>query len=187
EVGVGLIPGAGGNLRLLVNLMDAMAARGRVNPYGAVQKAFETIGFAKVSTSAAEAKWLGYLRRDDTVVMNLDHVIDAARRKALELAEGYRPPAYRDDLHLPGVGARTAIETVLHGMRIAGKISAHDERIGKALAHVLSGGERAHTTRPVDEQYLLDLEREAFLSLAAEPLTQDRIRHMLKKGKPLRN
>ncbi len=187
EMSVGLIPGAGGNLRLLLNLMENAGRNGRLNVFAVVQKAFETIGFAKVSMGAEDAKRLGYLLRTDTVVVNPDQLVWAARQKALEMADGYTPPAYRDDLKLPGIGARTAMATALKGFRAQGKISAHDEKIGQRLAYVLSGGDRAGLTRTVDEQYLLDIEREAVLSLATEPLTQERIRFMLKKGKPLRN
>ncbi len=187
EMSVGLIPGAGGNLRLLLNLMENAGKKGRLNVFHLVQEAFETIGFAKVATSAEEAKQLGYLLRNDTIVVNPDHLIWAAKEKALEIAHGYTPPTYRDDLKLPGVGARTAMVTVLKGFRAKGKISEHDEKIGRKLAFVLSGGDRAGLTKNVDEQYLLDIEREAFVSLAAEPLTQERIQFMLKKGKPLRN
>ncbi|MDJ0862035.1 MAG: 3-hydroxyacyl-CoA dehydrogenase/enoyl-CoA hydratase family protein [Gammaproteobacteria bacterium] len=187
EMSVGLIPGAGGNLRLLLNLMENAGKKGRLNVFSVVQKAFETIGFAKVSMGAEDAKRLGYLLRTDTVVVNPDQLVWAARQQALEMAEEYTPPAYRDDLKLPGIGARTAMMTALKGFRAQGKISAHDEKIGQKLAYVLSGGDRAGLTKTVDEQYLLDIEREAFVSLAAEPLTQERIRFMLKKGKPLRN
>ena len=184
---VGLIPGAGGNLRLLLNLMENAGRKGRLNVFPVVQRAFETIGFAKVATGAEEAKYLGYLLRSDTIVANPDHLIWAAKKKALEIADGYTPPRYRDDLKLPGVGGRTAMVTALKRFRARGSISAHDEKIGQKLAFVLSGGDRAGLTKSVDEQYLLDIEREAFLSLAAEPLTQARIQYMLKKGKPLRN
>ena len=187
EVGVGLIPGAGGNLRLLLNLMENSSGRGRVNVFQITQKAFETIGFAKVATSAEEAKFLGYLLKTDSVILNNDHRIWAARQKALELMDQYQPPEYRDDLKLPGAGGRTAMQIALKGFKTQGKISAHDEYIGKKLAYVLTGGDRAGLTKSVDEQYLLDIERETFVSLAGEPLTQDRIRYMLKKGKPLRN
>ncbi len=187
EMSVGLIPGAGGNLRLLLNLMANAGKKGRLNVFSVVQKAFETIGFAKVATGAEEAKYLGYLLRTDTIVVNPDQLIWAAKQKALELAEEYKPPTYRDDLKLPGVGGRTAMVAALKGFRAGGKISAHDEKIGQKLAFVLSGGDKAGLTRTVDEQYLLDIEREAFMSLAAEPLTQARIQFMLKKGKPLRN
>jgi len=187
EVGVGLIPGAGGNLRMILNLMEN-SGKGRMNAFQVAQKAFETVGFAKVATSADEAKFMGYLLKTDTVVLNNDHRIWIAKQKALELADnGYEPPQYRDDLKLPGAGGRTAMAMALKGFKAQGKISDHDELIAKKLAFVLTGGDKAGLTKSVDEQYLLDIEREAFVSLAGEPLTQDRIRFMLKKGKPLRN
>jgi len=186
EVGVGLIPGAGGNLRLLLHLMEN-SGKGRINSFQIAQKAFETIGFAKIATSADEAKYIGYLLKTDTVVLNNDHRIWAAKQKALELTENYVPPEYREDLKLPGTGGRTAMAMALKGFKAQGKISDHDEYIGKKLAFVITGGDKGGLTKSVDEQYLLDIEREAFVSLAGEKLTQDRIRFMLKKGKPLRN
>ena len=186
EVGVGLIPGAGGNLRLILNMMENNG-KGRINAFQIAQKAFETIGFAKVATSADEAKYIGYLLKTDTIVLNNDHRIWTAKQKALELADGYEPPKYRDDLKLPGTGGRTAMAMALKGFKAQGKISDHDEFIAKKLAYVITGGEKAGLTKSVDEQYMLDIEREAFVSLAGESLTQDRIRYMLKKGKPLRN
>ena len=187
EVGVGLIPGAGGNLRLILNLMEN-SGKGRINSFQVSQKAFETIGFAKVATSADEAKFLGYLLKSDTVIINNDHRILAAKQKALAMVnDSYKPPQYRDDLKLPGTGGRTAMAMALKGFKAQGKISSHDEFIAKKLAFVLTGGDKAGLTKTVDEQYLLDIEREAFVSLAGESLTQDRIRYMLKKGKPLRN
>ncbi|MEA1882892.1 MAG: 3-hydroxyacyl-CoA dehydrogenase/enoyl-CoA hydratase family protein [Candidatus Marinimicrobia bacterium] len=187
EVGVGLIPGAGGNLRLILNLMEN-SGKGRMNAFQVAQKAFETIGFAKVATSAEEAKFMGYILKSDTVVLNNDQRIWVAKQKALELVnDGYEPPQYRDDLKLPGTGGRTAMAMALKGFKAQGKISAHDELIAKKLAFVLTGGNKAGLTKSVEEQYLLDIECEAFVSLAGEPLTQDRIRYMLKKGKPLRN
>ncbi|MEE8478957.1 MAG: 3-hydroxyacyl-CoA dehydrogenase, partial [Candidatus Neomarinimicrobiota bacterium] len=104
-----------------------------------------------------------------------------------ELMDGYKPPEYRDDIKLPGVGGRTAMKMAIKGFKAQGKLSVHDELIGNKLAFILTGGDKAGLTKSVDEQYLLDIEREAFMSLAAEPLSQDRIRFMLKKGKPLRN
>jgi 3-hydroxyacyl-CoA dehydrogenase len=187
EVGVGVIPGWGGNLRLILNLMENSGKKSRINMFQIVQKAFETIGFGKVATSADEAKSLGYLLKTDTVVINMDHQIRTAKLKALELSDTYNPPKYRDDLKLPGAGGRTAMATAIKGFKLQGKISDHDEKIGKKLAYVLTGGDRGGLTRSVDEQYLLDIERETFISLAAEPLSQDRMRFMLKKGKPLRN
>ena len=123
-----------------------------------------------------------------TIVLNNDHRIGIAKQKALELAScNYTPPNYREDLKLPGAGGRTAMAMALKGFKAQGKISAHDEFIAKKLAFVLTGGEKAGLTKAVDEQYLLDIEREAFVSLAGEKLSQDRISFMLKKGKPLRN
>ena len=187
EVGVGLIPGAGGNLRMLLNLMENAGSRGRLNAFPIVQKAFETIGFAKVATSAEEAKFLGYLLKTDTIVMNDDQRIFVAKEKALELLDGYTPPEYRNDLKLPGAGGRTAMLMALKGFKAQGKISDHDMFIGEKLAYVLTGGDKAGLTKAVDEQYLLDIEREVFVSLAGESKSQDRIRYMLKTGKPLRN
>jgi 3-hydroxyacyl-CoA dehydrogenase len=186
EVGVGLIPGAGGNLRLILNMMEN-SGKGRINAFQIAQKAFETIGFAKVATSADEAKYIGYLLKTDTIILNNDHRIWTAKQKALELTDGYEPPKYRDDLKLPGAGGRTALAMALKGFKAQGKISDHDEFIAKKLAYIITGGDKAGLTKSVDEQYMLDIEREAFVSLAGESLTQDRIRYMLKKGKPLRN
>ena len=185
EAGVGLIPGAGGNLRIILNLMGNSSSR--VGGFQKVQKAFENIGFAKVSFSAEMARDMGYLLETDDIIMNKAHLITKAKQKVLDLANGYEPPVYRDDLKLPGAGGRTAMHMALKGFKIQGKISEHDEKIGQKLAFVLTGGDKAGLTKTVDEQYLLDIEREAFVSLAGESLTQDRIRFMLKKGKPLRN
>ena len=185
EVGVGLIPGGGGNLRMILNAMDG--GTGRMGAFQKIQKTFETVGFAKVATSADEAKHLGYLKKDDTVVLNRDHLIQTAKNKALELADGYEPPTYRDNLKLPGAGGRTAMSMALKGFKMQGKISEHDVLIGEKLAYVMTGGDKAGLTKTVDEQYILDIEREAFISLGGEILTQNRISYMLKKGKPLRN
>lgn len=186
EVGVGVIPGAGGNLRLLLNWQKALEKQ-RPGPFPPVQKAFETIGFAKVSRSAKEAVALGYLTREDKIVVNPDHLIYEAKAEALRLAENYQPPEYRRDIFLPGETGRLAIEGTLKNYRMQGVISDHDLLIGQKLAYVLTGGDRANLVTPVDEQYLLDIEREAFVSLCAEPKSQERMRHMLKTGKPLRN
>ena len=185
EMGVGLIPGGGGNLRMILNAMDE--GNGRMGAFQKIQKTFETIGFAKVATGAYEAKHLGLLKQDDTIIMNRDYLIQAAKNKALELADGYSPPEYNDSLKLPGAGGRTAMAMALKSFKLQGKISDHDVKIGEKLAYVLTGGDKAGLTKKVDEQYILDIEREAFVSLAGESLTQDRIKHMLKKGKPLRN
>ena len=185
EVGVGIIPGGGGNLRMILNALEG--GTGRMGAFQKIQKIFEVVGFAKIATSADEAKHLGYLKKDDTIVLNRDHLIQTAKDKALELADGYEPPTYRDDLKLPGAGGRTAMSMALKGFKMQGKISDHDLKIGEKLAFVMTGGDKAGLTKTVDEQYILDIEREAFVSLSGEKLTQDRISFMLKKGKPLRN
>ncbi len=185
EVGVGLIPGAGGTLRVLENFVHAMAP-GRPGPFPPAQKAFETIGFGRVSMSAKEAVGLGYLRTDDEIVMNADQLIFRAKQSVLRLAEKYRvvePLA----VTLPGQYGRLVFENTIDGFVKAGTISSYDAHIGKKLAFVLTGGDRANPAVTVDEQYLLDLEREAFVSLAGEKLSQDRMAYMLKTGKPLRN
>ena len=185
EVGVGLIPGGGGTLRMILNALDS--GTGRMGAFQKIQKTFETIGFAKVATSADEAKHLGLLKKDDTIILNRDHLLQVAKNKALEHAETYEPPQYREDLKLPGAGGRTAMVMALKGFKKQGKISEHDMKIGEKLAYVLTGGDKAGLTKTVDEQYILDIERETFVTLAGEKLTQDRISYMLKKGKPLRN
>ncbi len=186
EVGVGLIPGAGGNLRVLMNFMNAMAKM-RPGPFPPVQKAFETIGFGKVSTSAKEAVKLGYLQRSDSIVINPDHQIYEAKQAVLELAENYKPPKEQEDLFLPGQDGFLVVEDSLKNFIKLGIISEHDSLVGGKLAWVLCGGDKASFTSPVREQDILDLEREAFVSLCGEKLSQERMAYMLKTGKPLRN
>jgi len=185
EVGVGLIPGAGGTLRLLTTYSELYPPQ-KCGPMAPSQKAFEIIAFAKVSTSAHEAIDLGYLRKSDRIVLSRDHLIAEAKREVLGLAQDYVAP---DPAVLipPGEGGRLAVEGVVDGFRKAGTISEHDALVGKRLAWVLTGGERADGIQPLDEQYLLDLERETFVGLAAEEKSQARMAHMLKTGKPLRN
>jgi 3-hydroxyacyl-CoA dehydrogenase len=185
EVGVGLIPGAGGNLRMLIHQSERFPPR-RFGPMVPVQKAFETIGFAKVSGSAHEAIKLGYLREDVPIVLSRDHQIARAKKEVLAMAENYAPPE-PTELIPPGEGGRLAIASAIDNFRKAGTISAHDALIAGKLAYVLTGGQRANGIEPVDEQYLLDIEREAFVKLAGESKSQARMGHMLKKGKPLRN
>jgi 3-hydroxyacyl-CoA dehydrogenase len=185
EVGVGLIPGAGGNLRVLSHFCERLPWR-KFGPMPAVQKAFETIAFAKVSGSAHEAVEMGYLRENEPIVLSRHHQIGRAKQEVLRLAEEYLPPEPAE-LILPGEGGRLAIESTVDGFVRAGAVTEHDALIVKKLAIVLTGGDRADGIHPVDEQYLLDIEREVFVSLAGEPRSQDRMAHMLTKGKPLRN
>ena len=151
-----------------------------------IQKAFETIGFAKVATSAKEAQAIGYLTKDDRIVVNRSHILLEAKNEVLTMADDYTIPEV-ESFKLPGKSGRLVLEGTLKGFVKSGKISEHDALIGRKLGNVLTGGEKAGLTKSVDEQYILDIEREAFVSLAGEKLSQDRIRFMLKKGKPLRN
>ncbi len=189
EAGVGLIPALGGCKELLRRVVSpVMTADPRVDPLPFLQKVFEAIGFAKVSESAAQARALGFMGANDVIVANDEDLIGHAKRVALDLADsGYAPP----DRHAPSVyaaGARgkAAMLLAVEQLRWGKFISAHDALIARKLAHVLAGGDLTQPTW-VTEDYLLDLEREAFVSLLTEPKTQDRISYMLKHGKPLRN
>jgi 3-hydroxyacyl-CoA dehydrogenase len=148
---------------------------------------FETIALAKVATSGAEAKTLGFLREEDSYSMNADRLVADAKQEVLALASvGYAQPRQRTDVLALGNTALSTIKLGIHQMKRGGFISDHDAVIGEKLARILTGGDLNHETR-VSEQYLLDLEREAFLSLRGMRQTQERIAHMLKTGKPLRN
>jgi len=130
---------------------------------------------------------MGYLRPEDEIVINPEHLIFEAKQTILKLCKDFQPPVYEKEIYLPGEGGRLAIEMIIDSYQKAGTISPHDGLIGKKLAFVLTGGQKASPLYPVDEQYLLDIEREAFVSLCAEPRSQQRMAHMLKSGKPLRN
>ncbi len=186
ELGVGLIPGAGGTLRILENFIDKMKPL-RPGPFLPVQKTFETIGFAKVSFSAEEGFDLGYFKEGDLIIFSRDLQIAKAKEEVLKLSENYNPPEKYEDLILPGLGGYLAFEATIENFKKAGKITEYDSFLAKKLAHVLCGGEKADGINPLEEQYILDLERETFLSLAGEPKSQERMAYMLKEGKPLRN
>ena len=186
EAGVGVIPAGGGCLRVLEHWIDRLAPR-RPGPFPPVQQAFETIAFAKVSGSAAEAIFFGLLPAHTEIVLDRAALLERARQKVLELATDYIAPVARQDLRLPGPGGRVAMELAVQGFRASGKITEHDADIAASLARILSGGEQADTSHPVDEECILRLEREEFARLALTRATQDRLRHMLKTGKPLRN
>jgi 3-hydroxyacyl-CoA dehydrogenase len=175
EVGVGLIPGGGGTKEMLVDPL----------PY--VSKAFETVALAKVSASGPDALRLGYLLPTDAFTMNRERLMADAKAKALErVREGYHVPAPRTAIPVCGESVTAALNLGVHLMWRAGRASDHDKLIGGKLAHIFGGGSLPHATT-VTEQYLLDLEREAFMSLLGERKTLERIQHTLKTGKPLRN
>ena len=186
EVGVGLIPGGGGNKELYSKHLQGMPNGVEFDLQKVANKVFETIAMAKVSTSAEEARATNFLSRQDGISVNNDHLLHDAKQAVLALfAKGYQPPTNKK---IPVVG-ETGYATLLLGaqaMHLSGYISDHDLKIAKKLAHVIAGGKVPFGTE-VDEQYLLTIEREAFLSLVGEPKTQQRMQHMLVKGKPLRN
>jgi 3-hydroxyacyl-CoA dehydrogenase len=185
EVGVGLIPGAGGNLRMISNLSKKMKSA-MPGAFPVVQKAFETIGFAKVGTSAEHARSYGYLTVDDIVIPNRDQILFKAKQEVISMSGDYNPPE-EQRYKLPGGSGRLVIKSSIKGFLKAGKISEHDALIAEKLGYVLTGGSKGGPMSPVSEQYLLDIEREVFVSLCGEQKTLDRIGYMLKKGKPLRN
>jgi 3-hydroxyacyl-CoA dehydrogenase len=173
ETGVGLIPAGGGCKEMLMRL-------------GKAKDAFELIGYAKVSSSAANARELGFLREKDGISMNPERLIADAKAEALALVPSWAPGAPRQDIAVEGDAGYALLRMGLYLAREGGYITEYDTVVGEKLAHVLSGG-RLTGTQKVSEQYLLDLEREAFLSLCGNVKTQERMQHMLKTGKALRN
>jgi 3-hydroxyacyl-CoA dehydrogenase len=187
EVGVGLIPAGGGTKELTMRAMDLAKRTPDADPLAFLKKTFELIGMGKVATSAQEARSWGILRPSDAISMNGDRLIADAKQEVLNLAlAGYVQPVERTDILAMGEAGQSAMKLALYMMKRGGFISEHDELIGKKLARVMSGGDLNHQTF-VSERHLLDLEREAFLSLCGERKTQERIAGMLKTGKPLRN
>jgi 3-hydroxyacyl-CoA dehydrogenase len=187
EVGVGLIPAGGGTKEILIRNIEGVPSESEADLFPFVKRAFETIGLAKVSTSAPDAQRLGYARSTDSYSMNRDRLIGDAKRAALCMArDGYNKPRIRKNIPVLGEPGIANLVVGLHLMREAGRISDYDAHIGRKLAHILCGGDLSAKSF-VSEHYLLDLEREAFLSLLGERKTQERIKHMLEKGKPLRN
>jgi 3-hydroxyacyl-CoA dehydrogenase len=173
ETGVGLIPGGGGCKELLLRLGDP-------------KRAFELIGYGKVSESAANAREMGFLRDGDQITMNRDHLLYDAKIAALAAVSSWMPGVPRTDIAVDGDATYAVLKMGIYLAREGEFITEYDAAIGEKLAHVLSGG-RGVGRRQVSEQHLLDLEREAFLSLCGNPKTQERMQYMLKNGKPLRN
>jgi 3-hydroxyacyl-CoA dehydrogenase len=193
EVGVGLLPGGGGCKEMLLRALDSAASirpdgRGEsVELMEAMKKIFETIATGKVSTSAEEARGLGFLSSSDRITMNRERVLSDAKTRALELVRaGYEPPVVRTDIPAPGENILAALKMGVYLMRQGGFISEYEQKLGTKIAEVICGGNVTPGT-PVSEQYLLDLEREAFKSLCGEKKTQERIQFTLKTGKTLRN
>ncbi|MCM3574781.1 3-hydroxyacyl-CoA dehydrogenase/enoyl-CoA hydratase family protein [Mesobacillus subterraneus] len=186
EAGVGLIPGGGGNKELYIKHLEGMPKGVDFDLQKVANKVFETIAMAKVSTSGEEARENNFLNEADGISVNSDHLLYDAKQAALNLYEsGYKAPV-RKKVPVTGEPGYATLLLGAQTMHLSGYISEHDLKIAKKLAYVIAGGKVPYGTE-VDEQYLLDLEREAFLSLVAEPKSQQRMQHMLVKGKPLRN
>jgi 3-hydroxyacyl-CoA dehydrogenase len=193
EVGVGLLPGAGGCKEMLLRAVDSAESirpggRGEsVELMEAMKKTFETIATAKVATSAHEARGLGFLRDSDNITMNRERVLADAKSRALELVRaGYEPPQARTDIPAPGENILAALKMGVHLMRQGEYITEYEVKLATKIAEVLCCGNVTGGT-PVSEQYILDLEREGFKSLCGEKKTQERIQYTLKTGKTLRN
>ncbi len=193
ETGVGLVPAGGGCKELLLRHgadLASQLARKTGGPFTPSRKAFETIAFATVSTSAAEAQEYRFLRKTDKVTVNRDVLLRDAKADAVKLAEakatGTWQHAQPQQLVLPGSGARLVLEQQVEGQKLVGRVSEHDVVVAQHLARVLTGGDTSPIA-PVSEQYVLDLEREAFLALCGMEKTQARMEAILTSGKPLRN
>ncbi|WP_028710749.1 3-hydroxyacyl-CoA dehydrogenase/enoyl-CoA hydratase family protein [Paracoccus pantotrophus] len=184
ETKVGLIPGWGGCKELL--LQTATSPSGGRGPAALAASVFDVIANARVSSSAFDARKLGYLRPSDNITMNLDRLLADARQRALELADGYAAPQ-AETLVLAGPSGLAGLEAQIDSAVLSGRMTAHDRQIGLALAGILTGGAVADPIRPLSEDELLALEAEAFIELFHTSQTRDRIDRMLATGTPLRN
>ncbi len=187
EVGAGLIPAGGGCKELLARWQTMTREQG---PFPISRHVFEFVAVATVATSAYDAQNYGFIRKTDSITLDRERLLADAKTDALKLAgakaRGEWQPPTPPTFHLPGAGGRLALEQVVEGLRLQGKASEHDAVVASKLAYVLTGGE-ASPLDTLTEQDILDLEREAFVSLASMPKTQERMDYLLKTGKPLRN
>ena len=194
ETGVGLIPGGGGTKEMLIRANEHAAGGEDLDLFHALKPVFEAIAMAKVGTSAEECRDLGFLRREDGVSMNRDRLVGDAKEAALALVRGgYKPlaaawqeGAQTTQIKVLGEQFLAGAKLAIHMMMRGGYASEYDAHVGRKLANILAGGALS-SPQMVSEQYVLDLEREAFVSLLGEKKTQERIAHTLKTGKPLRN
>lgn len=186
EVGVGLIPGGGGTMNLLWRALEGVPDGAAVDAYALVTQVFKNVALARVATSADEAKGLGYLRHEAGVSFDRARLLVDAKARAVGLAEsGWHPPAPRAFV-LPGESGMATLQMMIGTLVAAGQASEHDAKIATKLAEVLCGGVTG-SAHEVTESEMLELEREAFISLCGEPKSQERIQHMLVNNKPLRN
>jgi 3-hydroxyacyl-CoA dehydrogenase len=187
ETGVGLVPAAGGVKEMILRVCDPLPEDAYLLP--AVRELFRTISMARASSCAEDARGLGFLRASDGVTMNPDRLLADAKSAALEMVRlGYRPPhpTPRNDVRVLGEGGIAELRIAIHLARQGDFITDYDAVVAGKLAHVLCGGKLTGPAT-VSEQHLLDLEREAFVSLCGDARTQARIQHTLQTGKPLRN
>jgi 3-hydroxyacyl-CoA dehydrogenase len=204
EVGVGVLPAWGGCVEMVKRYKDAEREKyakdvGGVTgeksiwfapnetPMGAVRKAFELIAMATVAKSAQEAKEYMYLRESDGITMNRDRLLFDAKEKALEMAKDYTAPEPVEEIRLPGPSGKMALDMAVADLCKSGKATPYDAVVSESVARVLTGGEKADWTQPLHEEDMFKLEREEFMKLVRIGGTQDRVEHMLLKGKPLRN
>ena len=185
EIGVGLLPAGGGTKEMAIRAIK-LAEKYDTDPTPFINKNFMNIAMAKVSTSASELYQMGLMRRGDAVTMDIDRRISDAKQKVIALAANYRPDRPLTDLKAPGRSIAASIKSQLWNMRVGGFISEYDEFLGSTIADVITGGDVPAGTL-ITEEYLLELEREAFVRLCGQKKTLERIQHMLKKGKALRN
>ncbi|WP_440998441.1 3-hydroxyacyl-CoA dehydrogenase/enoyl-CoA hydratase family protein [Fodinibius sp. SL11] len=186
EVGVGLLPAGGGTKEMVLRTMQGLIEDEQVDPMPNIKEKFKTIGMAKVSDGAPKAKQMGYLRDSGAIIMNRDLLITNAKAEAKRMADaGYYPPE-KPMIKVLGNEALSSLKMMLHIMHEANFITDYDKVVAEKVAYVMSGGDLSEP-QEVPEDYILRLEREAFLELLEDERTQARIEHMLKKGKPLRN
>jgi 3-hydroxyacyl-CoA dehydrogenase len=186
EVAVGLIPGGAGNMNMLWRALEGIPDGANVNTYEYVTQVFKNIALAKVATSAVEAQTFGYFRRSDGVSFDRARQVTEAKARALGLAAaGYHPRAPQAYV-LPGDSGIATLSMMVDTLVAGGYASEHDAKIARKLAEVLCGG-KGGGSHPVTEEQMLELEREAFVSLCGEPKSQERMQYMLMNNKPLRN
>ncbi len=185
EIGVGLLPAGGGTKEMCIRAVDlAKQYKTDVTPF--IFKNFEQIGMAKVSMGAAELYEMGYMRHGDAITMDIDRLIADAKKKVLGLANNYRPKKPRTDIPAPGRSIASSVKSQLWNMKMGNFVTEYEAEMGTLIAQVICGGDVNGGTL-ISEDYLLQLERETFLKLCGNKKTSERIQHMLKTGKPLRN
>jgi 3-hydroxyacyl-CoA dehydrogenase len=185
EIGVGLLPAGGGTKEMCLRAVE-LARRHDTDVTPFLFKNFQQIGMAKVSMGAAELRDMGYLRAGDSISMDIDRLIADAKQKVLALAVNYRPQRPAENIPAPGRSIAASIKSQLWNMQMGGFVTKYEAEMGGVIADVISGGDVPAGT-PISEDFLLQLEREAFMKLCGNKKTVERIQHMLKKGKPLRN